>query len=140
MPQSTFAAEHTLPDRPLAPRTGISAPGRCRRREEASLELCEGMIDITAALFNIPSKALRSSGKTRSDVSRVRQIAMYVSHVGLGLTMKEVGRGFGRDRTTVIHACHLIEDMRDDSDFDRVVAMTERVAAAAFRSRLEASR
>jgi chromosomal replication initiation ATPase DnaA len=66
----------------------------------------------------------------------VRQIAMYVTHVILGVSMADVGRGFGRDRTTVVYACHLIEDMRDDEDFDRVVVMTERVAMAAFRERM----
>lgn len=46
-----------------------------------------------------------------------------------------MGRGFGRERTTVLHACHLIEDMRDDEDFDGIVAMAERVAGAALRHR-----
>ena len=57
---------------------------------------------------------------------------MYVAHVVLQLTMGEVGRGFGRDRTTVLHACHLVEDMRDDPEFDRIVATAERVTKAAF--------
>ncbi len=61
---------------------------------------------------------------------------MYVAHVILQMSMSDIGRGFGRDRTTVIHACHLIEDLRDDEDFDRVVAVAERVALAAFRNRL----
>jgi chromosomal replication initiation ATPase DnaA len=61
---------------------------------------------------------------------------MYVAHVVLRLTMGEVGAGFGRDRTTVLHACQVIEDMRDDPEFDRVVLVIERVAFAAFRSRL----
>jgi chromosomal replication initiation ATPase DnaA len=54
----------------------------------------------------------------------------------LRLSMNEVGHGFGRDRTTVLYACHLIEDMRDDEDFDCLVARTERVALAAFRNRI----
>ena len=48
------------------------------------------------------------------------------------VTMRDVGTGFGRDRTTVMYACHLVEDLRDDADFDRMVALTERVALAAF--------
>ena len=51
----------------------------------------------------------------------------------LQLNMTDIGRGFGRDRTTVVHACHLIEDLRDDDDFDRVVAVTERVALGGLR-------
>ena len=105
-------------------------------REEIALELCEGLIDITAALFSVSSKDLRRSGRTNLGVARVRQIAMYVAHVILQMSMTDIGRGFGRDRTTVIHACHLIEDLRDDEDFDRVVAVAERVALAAFRNRM----
>ncbi len=110
--------------------------GRCTRREEEALEACECMIDIVAALFNVSGRELRRPGRTALDVARVRQVAMYVAHVTLGLSMAEVGKGFGRDRTTVLHACHLIEDMRDDTDFDRIVTTTERVAEAAFRGRL----
>lgn len=105
------------------------------RPDERIFDICDGMIDIAAALFDVPSRELRRPGRQSLGVSRVRQIAMYVSHVTLRLNMTDVGRGFGRDRTTVLHACHLIEDMRDDADFDRVVGQTERVALAAFRDR-----
>jgi chromosomal replication initiation ATPase DnaA len=105
---------------------------RNRRREEKSLEICEGLIDLVAAFFNVSSKELRRPGRTTAGVGRVRQIAMYVAHVALGLTMNEIGRGFGRDRTTVLYACHLIEDLRDDIEFDRIVQTVEKVAEAAF--------
>lgn len=104
-------------------------------RIERNIELCECMIDIAAALFNVSGRDLRHPGRSSHSVARVRQIAMYVAHVTLGLSMNEVGRGFGRDRTTVLHACHLVEDMREDGEFDRIVAMTERVAGAALRKR-----
>jgi chromosomal replication initiation ATPase DnaA len=93
------------------------------------------MIDIAAALYNVSGKELRRTGRTSLGVARVRQVAMYVAHTALGLTMKEVGCGFARDRTTVLHACHLVEDLREDADFDRHVVLTERVAIAALRGR-----
>lgn len=105
-------------------------------RDELALELCEGMIDITAALFNVSSKEIRKPGRSSLGVSRVRQVAMYVAHVILRLNMTDIGRAFGRDRTTVLYACHLVEDLRDDTDFDRIITMTERVALAAFGNRL----
>lgn len=114
--------------------TGFRATSK--RRDEVAQEMCECLIDIVAALFSVPSKELRKAGRTVDSVSRVRQIAMYVAHVVLRLTQGEVGRGFSRDRTTVIHACHTIEDMRDDAEFERVVLMVERIAQAAFRARL----
>lgn len=104
-------------------------------REERIFELCEAMIDITAALFNVSSKDVRKPGRSTLGVSRVRQVAMYVAHVVLGLNMADIGKAFGRDRTTVAYSCHLIEDLRDDEDFDRVITMTERVALAAFGGR-----
>lgn len=57
-----------------------------------------------------------------------RQIAMYLAHVGFGLSMAEVGRAFGRDRTTVVHACHLIEDRRDERRFDDLLDHLEQAA------------
>lgn len=101
--------------------------------DERSIEYCECVIDIVAALFGVSSKELRRPGRASASIARVRQIAMYVCHVVLRLNLTEVGRGFGRDRTTVQHACHLVEDLRDDVEFDRMVAMTERVVAAALR-------
>ena len=101
------------------------------------MEICEAMIDVCSALFNVPSKELRRHDRTSADVSRVRQIAMYVTHVCLRVSMQDVGQGFTRDRTTVRHACHLVEDLRDDPDFDRAVCLVERVATAAFAHRIE---
>lgn len=107
-----------------------------KRREERLLDVCEGMIDIAAALFNVSGRDLRRAGRSHAEIVRVRQIAMYVAHVALGLSMKDVGRGFGRDRTTVAYACHAVEDLRDDEDYDRLVATIEKVALAAFRNRI----
>lgn len=104
--------------------------------DERVTDICECVIDILSALFNVSGRELRQPGRTSTSVSRVRQIGMYVTHVNMGLSMAEVGRGFGRDRTTVMHACHLIEDMRDDAEFDQIVRMTERITAIAFRHQL----
>ncbi|KQR78220.1 hypothetical protein ASG03_13015 [Rhizobium sp. Leaf341] len=62
----------------------------------------------------------------------VRQIAMYVSHVVLQVTMTDIGLAFGRDRSTVSYSCHVVEDRRDDADFDAFVSVIERVIGAVF--------
>lgn len=93
------------------------------------------MLDIAVALFGVNGKELRAPGRSTSDVSRVRQITMYVSHVILGLSMSDIGDGFGRDRTTVLYACHVIEDLRDDREFDAMVSLFEQIAAAALKAR-----
>jgi chromosomal replication initiation ATPase DnaA len=105
------------------------------RRNERVFVACECVLDIAAAFFNVSPRELRQPGRSADEISRIRQIAMYAAHVVLSFTMAEVGRGFGRDRTTVMHACHTIEDLRDDDEFDGIVARLERVVAAAFRGR-----
>ena len=105
---------------------------RLQSRSEYIAAACDAVIDIVAALFNVSSKELRHPGRSSLSISRVRQIAMYVTHVSLGFSMREVGQGFGRDRTTVLHACHQIEDLRDHEEFDEIVVRTERVIRAAF--------
>lgn len=107
-----------------------------KSRDEVVIEICEGMIDILAACFCVPSKELRSQDRANACISRIRQVGMYITHVALGLNMKEVAAGFSRDRSTIVHACHLIEDMRDEPDFDRVCVTVERIALAAFFSQI----
>lgn len=125
-PRSSTAAEKSG-------RAAGSRSGACRRSAGWRFQQCDGVIDLAAALFSLPGKELRRCGRTANGVARVRQIAMYVAHVALGITMRDVGTGFGRDRTTVLYACHLVEDMRDDPEFDRIVAVFEAVAIAVLK-------
>jgi chromosomal replication initiation ATPase DnaA len=115
-------------------------PARVRRRkrdrtardEERIFEACDSIVDLAAAFFNVPGRELRQPGRSTVDVTRVRQIAMYLAHVMLALPMRDVGKAFGKDRTTVVHACHLVEEMRDDAELDAVVCRLERVVAVAL--------
>lgn len=128
--------QSAVPDR--KPGSGSSAAesapssGRWHPSQEWIAAACDGVIDIVAALFGVSGRELRSPGRSTVAVSRVRQIAMYVAHVRLHLSMREVGQGFGRDRTTVLYACHQIEDLREDEEFDAIVARVEQVVHAAF--------
>lgn len=66
----------------------------------------------------------------RRATSHVRQVAMYVCHVAYSMPMGEVAQAFGRDRSTVGHACRMVEDRRDDRAYDTFVAIVERMASA----------
>jgi hypothetical protein len=61
---------------------------------------------------------------------RARQTAIYLAHVAFGLTYTEIGQIFRRDRSTVAHACAVIEDLRDDPAIDQALTAIERVLAA----------
>ncbi|PRD45784.1 hypothetical protein C5748_01115 [Phyllobacterium phragmitis] len=112
--------------------SSIEEGRRGRLPRSQTIEICDAFIDILAAYFGVPGHELRSGGRCRREVARVRQIGMYVAHTLFGLTMADVAQGFARDRSTVMHACHLIEDMREDKEFDAILAAFERLSAAAF--------
>ena len=57
---------------------------------------------------------------------------MYVCHVVLRLSQADIGVAFGRDRSTVGHACNRVEDRRDDVAFDAFVSAIERVVLSVF--------
>jgi chromosomal replication initiation ATPase DnaA len=60
-----------------------------------------------------------------TDIARARQTVMYLARVVLGFTYAEAGRLVGRDRTTAAYACRVIEDLRDDPDFDAKLTALE---------------
>lgn len=88
-----------------------------------------------AQVFGVEGGDLRRSTRGRAHVARARQVAMYLAHVVCRLTLTDVGRAFDRDRTTVAHACGVIEDGRDDPTFDRVLDLLERAVTAMLRPR-----
>jgi len=78
-----------------------------------------------AQVFAISLVELSRQSRGRANVALARQVAMYLAHVACGLTFTDIGQLFGRDRTTVAHACSLVEDRRDDPMFDTVVELLE---------------
>jgi chromosomal replication initiation ATPase DnaA len=77
-----------------------------------------------AASLAIPQIQI-AAGRGKQRVARARQIAIYLAHVGFGLNYTHLGRAFGRDRTTIRHACFRIEDARDEIRFDRALDFLE---------------
>ena len=101
-------------------------------------QLCSLVAVTTAAAFAIPVGELTANTRRAPYIAFARQSAMYLAHVSFGLSYTDVGRGFGRDRTTAAYACRLIEERRDDPAVDGVLGSLEGVCAA-LRARLGAS-
>lgn len=78
-----------------------------------------------AAVAHVSTAKLRSPRRGRRPIALARQTAMYLAHVVFGLTLTRVGICFGRDRTTVRHACALIEDRRDDPALEFALSALE---------------
>lgn len=126
---------------PPASVAGFMRPGATRRSSEQPSARSSGMPvriacrvvrQMVAELLVLLGNRVLLRRDRRRHACHVRQIAMYVCHVALRISLSEIGEAFGRDRTTVGHACHVVEDRRDDDAFDDFVAAVERIATAVF--------
>ncbi|MFB9951388.1 helix-turn-helix domain-containing protein [Rhizobium puerariae] len=123
---------------PLAARPGhlIAAAAMARPPQlPASLPLrtaCRIVRQMVAEMVLLFGDRVMLRRDRRRIACHVRQIAMYVCHVALRISMSDIGDAFGRDRTTVSHACHVVEDRRDDPAFDEFVGAVERIVTAVF--------
>jgi chromosomal replication initiation ATPase DnaA len=83
-----------------------------------------------ASVFEVEIVALKAPTRGSAEAAFARQVAMYLAHVVCGLSLTEVGLIFGRDRTTVAHACEVVEDCRDEPELDRRLEHLERAVAS----------
>ncbi|MFG1381915.1 helix-turn-helix domain-containing protein [Xanthobacter versatilis] len=117
-PVEPHAACAQAPSRPSVAATtalsGTTGPTSCRLATA-----------IVAAMAGLNVDALVDLRRSTAPVATARQIAMYLAHVGLGLSQAGVAQAFRRDRSTVAYACRRIEDLRDDPAFDHRVAQME---------------
>ena len=109
--------------------------GRCRdycratrtrdRRVAVGFELSR----LVAVAYRVSPAQLSLETRGQARTALARQVAMYLIHVTCGLNLTEVGRMFGRDRTTVAYACQAVEMRRDEPKFDHALAVLEAVAS-----------
>lgn len=99
------------PTDPIRPQSGT----RQRLTPPALARLIETLV---ASVFGIAAIDLSRPSRGRAQIALARQVAMYLARVVGRLRFDEVARVFGRDRSTVRHACHVVEDRRDDPDFN----------------------
>ncbi len=93
-----------------------------RARDEAAARLAAG---VAAFALDVSSHDVLSLQRGSADVALARQVAAYLCHTAFEMSLARVAMAFGRDRSTVAHACHVIEDRRDEAHFDVWIASLE---------------
>ncbi|MCF3638615.1 hypothetical protein LXM94_01350 [Rhizobium sp. TRM95111] len=94
--------------------------------------VCRIVRQLVAELVLLAGDRVLHRRDSRRAGCQVRQIAMYLCHVALQISLTEIGLAFGRDRTTVGHACNVVEDRRDQPAFDAFLATAERMVLTVF--------
>jgi len=79
-----------------------------------------------AMVFQVPAEVMICPQRGKARQALARQVMMYLLHVCCGQSYTEVGRMIGRDRSTVAHACRLIEDRRENDQIDQALDIMER--------------
>lgn len=97
---------------------------RLKRDSEAQL-----LVKCVSARCGVPLYDILDGRRGLAAVCEARQLAMYLVHVVLSRPQDVVGRLFGRERSTVYHACHIIEDRRESEDFEAEVRRIEELFA-----------
>lgn len=111
--------------------------GDFRAEDEEAARLAAA---AAAYALKVPAEAILASERGSAEVAFARQVAMYLAHVGFELSLARVAVAFGRDRSTVAHACHTIEDRREAPAFDRMIAALEAMMRRAQAPALAARR
>jgi len=71
-----------------------------------------------AEYFTMDVEELSARVKTK-DIAEARQVAMYLSRELTSSSLPKIGSNFGRDHTTVLHACDKIKSLiKSDNDFN----------------------
>ena len=92
---------------------------------------CRGVHILVDEMYRLVCGGMpRARVDRRRVLCHLRQVAMYVCHVTLQIPLAEIGRAYGRDRSTVGYACRLTEDRREDRAYDDFVSAVERTAGA----------
>jgi hypothetical protein len=96
------------------PVTALSEPERT----------CHWVAFCVARDFGMEMAALYAPTRGAPRTAFARQVAMYLANTSFELSFATISRVFDRDRTTVSHACRVVEDGRDDIWLDcRVEAL-----------------
>lgn len=101
---------------------------RWRRLQRLDAEAAR-IIALVADDWGIAPNQLLHASRCVAQVALARQVAMYLLHTQCSRSQSDVASAFWRDRTTVRHACSVIEDGRDVADFEHRIARLEGVIA-----------
>ena len=112
----------------------LQSPRVRRQRRRLPDRFVRLMVEqAVSRVFVVASTELWSETRGPRGVVFARQVAIYLAHVSCGLNLTETGHLFGRDRTTVAHACKVVEALRDDRHFDRSLELLEGVIRSLSR-------
>jgi len=118
MERAMDASFVTVPTHPAAQPTAGARPCPGAPPRQAVEVEARFVVRLVACALQEDEAGIVATDRGSTASARAHQIAMYLLHTSLSVPYGDVARMFGRDRTTVSHACRTVEDMRDDPMHD----------------------
>ncbi len=112
-----------------------STAHEAERRSLDDRALAAFITQLVALATGVGAREIAAGTRCAAEVSRARQVAMYLAYTVCSWPLARVGAAFGRDRSTAAHACQRVEDLREDAAFDRLVGQCETCVMTAPRCR-----
>lgn len=113
----------------LIDRIGLASDGP--QAEEYAQSAGALVIRLVSTLEKTDPDAMRKTSRGKADICLARQMAMYLMHTVFSCSYHHVSAFFKRDRTTISHACKLVEDLRDNEEFDKRLEAMENLLVSA---------
>lgn len=85
------------------------------------------VVELVSSFFEVSVESLRGRTRGIAPICQARQICMYLLHTSFSIPYPEIGQLFRRDRTTISHACMVVEDLRDDCGIDQNLTRLESI-------------
>jgi chromosomal replication initiator protein len=103
--------------------------GRAARNAAAGPPTVDQIQAVVADVFGLTREELVSASRM-ARVAWPRQVAMYLAREHTHETLPAIGKRFGRDHSTVLHACKRAADRigSDPDAYDAVATITARLA------------
>jgi chromosomal replication initiation ATPase DnaA len=108
---------------------------RERRREREAQAAASFIAALVASAFGLDQATILDQARGSAAAAFARQVAVYLAQTRLDLSYAAAGYLFGRDRTTARHACHLIEERRENVALDATLDCLERAVDIWLRCR-----
>ena len=81
---------------------------------------------IVMQIYAVPLAEMRGPTRGRPRAAWARQIAIHLARSVFRMSCKQLAAEFGRDRSTISHACQVIRKKRqDDGEFDSTLCWME---------------
>ena len=84
-------------------------------------------IALVAHALNIEQKKILVPKRSQKNITLARQITSYLMHVACQINISKTARLLKKDRATITHACHKIENQRDNPIFNYMIDHLEAV-------------